>query len=54
MNEENKMTVGKLKELLEKYNANDQVILSIRFYMERKRLKLTNSRVHMTVGIFCT
>ena len=28
MNEENKMTVGKLKELLGKYNDNDQVILS--------------------------
>jgi len=26
--EENKMTVGKLKELLSKYNDNDQVILS--------------------------
>lgn len=35
MNEENKMTVGTLKELLEKYNDNDQVILSIRFYMDR-------------------
>lgn len=28
MKEENKMTVGKLKELLSKYNDNDQVILS--------------------------
>lgn len=28
MKEENKMTVGKLKELLGKYNDNDQVILS--------------------------
>jgi hypothetical protein len=35
MNEENKMTVGKLKELLGKYNDQDQVILSIRFYMDR-------------------
>lgn len=34
MNEENKMTVGKLKELLSKYNDNDQAILSIRFYMD--------------------
>lgn len=34
MNEENKMTVGKLKELLGKYNDNDQVILSIRIYMD--------------------
>lgn len=33
--EENKMTVGKLKELLSKYNDNDQVILSIRIYMDR-------------------
>lgn len=35
MKEENKMTVGKLKELLSKYNDNDQVILSIRIYMDR-------------------
>lgn len=28
------MTVGELKELLSKYNDNDQVILSIRFYMD--------------------
>lgn len=35
MNEENKMTVGKLKELLGMYNDNDQIILSIRFYMDR-------------------
>ena len=34
MGNENKMTVGKLKELLSKYNDNDQVILSIRFYMD--------------------
>ena len=32
--EENKMTVGKLKELLSKYNDNDQVILSAGFYMD--------------------
>ena len=34
MGNENKMTVGKLKELLSKYNDSDQVILSIRFYMD--------------------
>lgn len=28
------MTVGKLKELLSKYNDNDQVILSVRIYMD--------------------
>ena len=33
--EENKMTVGKLKELLSKYNDNDQVILCTGFYTER-------------------
>lgn len=35
MKEENKMTVGKLKELLSKYNDNDQVILNTGFYTER-------------------
>lgn len=34
MKEENKMTVGKLKELLSKYNDNDQVILSVRIYID--------------------
>lgn len=32
MNGENKMTVGKLKELLSKYNDSDQVILTTGFY----------------------
>lgn len=35
MNGENKMTVGKLKELLNNYNDNDQVILSTGFYTDR-------------------
>lgn len=35
MNQKNKITVGDLKELLSKYNDNDQVILSTGFYTER-------------------
>ena len=55
MKEENKMTVGKLKELLSKYNDNDQVILSTGIYMERGKsgLKPRNSHLHRMVGMFC-
>lgn len=35
MNQKNKITVGDLKELLSKYNDNDQVILSTGFYTDR-------------------
>ena len=55
MKEENKITVGKLKELLSKYNDNDQVILSTGFYTERGEVwvKPRNSHLHRTVGMFC-
>lgn len=47
MKEENKMTVGKLKELLSKYNDNDQVILSYtdrggEVWVETEKLTLTH------------
>ena len=35
MNLKDKITVGDLKELLSKYNDNDQVILNTGFYMDR-------------------
>jgi hypothetical protein len=35
MNQKNKITVGDLKELLSRYNDNDQVILSTGFYTDR-------------------
>ena len=35
MENKDKMTVGKLKELLSKYNDSDQVILETGFYTER-------------------
>lgn len=38
MKQKNKITVGELKELLSKYNDNDQVILSTGFYTDRKEV----------------
>lgn len=35
MKQKNKITIGDLKELLSKYNDNDQVILSTGFYADR-------------------
>ena len=35
MDNKNEMTVGKLKELLSKYNDSDQVVLNTGFYAER-------------------
>lgn len=36
MNQKDKITVGDLKELLSKYNDNDQVILNTGFYTDRE------------------
>lgn len=38
MKQNNKITIGYLKELLSKYNDNDQVILSTGFYTDRKEV----------------
>lgn len=38
MKQKNKITVGYLKELLSKYNDNDQVISSTVFYTDRKEV----------------
>lgn len=48
MKEENKMTVGKLKELLSKYNDNDQVILSAGFYTERGEVWVETEKFSLT------
>lgn len=48
MKEENKMTVGKLKELLSKYNDNDQVILSTGFYTERGKVWVETEKFSLT------
>ena len=48
MKEENKMTVGKLKELLSKYNDNDQVILSTGFYTERGEVWVGTEKFSLT------
>lgn len=48
MKEENKMTVGKLKELLSKYNDNDQVILSTEFYTERGEVWVETEKFSLT------
>lgn len=50
MKEENKMTVGKLKELLGKYNDNDQVILSYtdrggEVWVETEKFTLTHDGI---------
>ena len=48
MKEENKMTVGKLKELLSKYNDNDQVILNTGFYTERGKAWVETEKFSLT------
>lgn len=48
MKEENQMTVGKLKELLSKYNDNDQVILSTGFYTERGEAWVETEKFSLT------
>ena len=42
------MTVGKLKELLSKYNDNDQVILSTGFYTERGEVWVETEKFSLT------
>jgi hypothetical protein len=46
--EKNQMTVGKLKELLSKYNDNDQVILSTGFYTERGEVWVETEKFSLT------
>lgn len=48
--EENKMTVGKLKELLSKYNDNEQVILYTGFYTERGEAWVETEKFSLTHG----
>ena len=48
MNEENKMTVGKLKELLGKYNDSDKVILNTGFYTERGETWVETEKFSLT------
>lgn len=38
MKQKNKITIGDLKELLSKYNDNEQVILSTGFYADGKEV----------------
>jgi hypothetical protein len=48
MNQKDKITVGELKELLSKYNDNDQVILSTGFYMDRGEAWVETERFTLT------